>query len=236
MVGHKAKFGMSVEKIKEKLKSFDGNDAKHHYLEKLNSRRYLLFNPRTRKNFDEVFGDLSAKMKYWAEAAYHYEAAGEEELAHKYFSKAGYELIHDLNGLFGLSVVKYWNAYKQVSEHQSYNPADDHLRDAENYFRKGKDANGLALLAKFFNRMADRDHATDLYLLAGKMKNQEKRKGIEKTVMGIGAVTGFVFSLYFLSSNLTGNTIGTLGSASNNAVGIMVFFASLILAFIAVRS
>ena len=56
-----------------------------------------------------------------------------------------------------------------------------------------------------------------------------------KKALGIASITGFVFSLYSLSSNMTGNTIGSAGSASTNAAGIIVLIVSFLLACLAVK-
>ena len=59
--------------------------------------------------------------------------------------------------------------------------------------------------------------------------------GLWNYFLGVGAVAGFVFSLFFLSSNVTGNVIGNAGASSNNVAGIITLTASFLLAFLALR-
>ncbi len=67
------------------------------------------------------------------------------------------------------------------------------------------------------------------------IKFSSKGKVLEKSVLGLGAVAGFVFSLFFLSSNVTGNVIGNAGASSNAVAGIITLTASFLLAFLALR-
>ncbi len=68
-----------------------------------------------------------------------------------------------------------------------------------------------------------------------KRNSGDQKKDISNKVLGIGAIAGFVFSLFFLSSNVTGNVIGNAGLASNNAAGIITLIASFLLAFLALN-
>ena len=78
----------------------------------------------------------------------------------------------------------------------------------------------------------------DTEIFEGKLpfERRIKNKGtLEKSVLGLGAVVGFVFSLFFLSSNVTGSVIGNAGASSNNVAGIITLTASFLLAFLALR-
>ena len=66
-------------------------------------------------------------------------------------------------------------------------------------------------------------------------KLESKGKSLEKRVLGISSLVGFVFSIFFLSSNLTGNIIGNLDSSSANLSGILIFLASLLFGFLALK-
>jgi len=66
-------------------------------------------------------------------------------------------------------------------------------------------------------------------------KLEGKGKSLEKRVLGISSLVGFVFSIFFLSSNLTGNIIGNLDSSSANLSGILIFLASLLFGFLALK-
>ncbi len=67
-------------------------------------------------------------------------------------------------------------------------------------------------------------------------RNPDKPRDLTKKLFGLGAVAGFVFSLFFLSSNVTGNVIGNAGASSNNVAGIITLTASFLLAFLALRN
>ena len=64
---------------------------------------------------------------------------------------------------------------------------------------------------------------------------EDQSRDLTKKLFGLGAVAGFVFSLFFLSSNVTGNVIGNAGASSNNVAGIITLTASFLLAFLALR-
>ena len=66
-------------------------------------------------------------------------------------------------------------------------------------------------------------------------ESKNKPQDLTKKLFGLGAVAGFVFSLFFLSSNVTGNVIGNAGASSNNVAGIITLTASFLLAFLALR-
>ncbi|MBU2612767.1 MAG: hypothetical protein KKB62_03545 [Nanoarchaeota archaeon] len=68
-----------------------------------------------------------------------------------------------------------------------------------------------------------------------KQTTKEKTGSLEKKLLGVASLGGFIFSLFFLSNNITGNAIGNLDSVSNNAAGILIFMASFLLGFLALK-
>lgn len=59
-------------------------------------------------------------------------------------------------------------------------------------------------------------------------KELERKQGVEKKLISIITIAGFLGSLIFLQSNLTGNTINNLSSTSSNWIGIVLFILGLI--------
>jgi len=57
----------------------------------------------------------------------------------------------------------------------------------------------------------------------------------KRVILGFLSIAGFIFSLFFLSSNLTGNVVGNLDSSSNNIAGILILFVSFLFAFMALK-
>jgi len=64
---------------------------------------------------------------------------------------------------------------------------------------------------------------------------ETKGNSLEKKLLGVAALGGFIFSLFFISSNITGNAIGNLDGASNNIAGILILVASFLIGFMALK-
>lgn len=60
-------------------------------------------------------------------------------------------------------------------------------------------------------------------------------KGLERT-LGIILISGFLFSALFLSSNITGNTIGNLTSLTSNIIGAVLICVSLMVGLYYLKS
>lgn len=56
----------------------------------------------------------------------------------------------------------------------------------------------------------------------------QKKKSLEQRVSGATAILGIASSLFFLSSNVTGNAIGNLSKSSESWLGIILFVIGLI--------
>ncbi len=61
------------------------------------------------------------------------------------------------------------------------------------------------------------------------------KKGLEQTVIAVIAVTGIAASLFFLSSNITGNVIGNMTQNSSNLVGACLLVMGLVAGYLWIR-
>lgn len=62
-----------------------------------------------------------------------------------------------------------------------------------------------------------------------------KSKGLERTALGIVAIVGVFSGLFFLSSTITGNVIGSLNTSTSNIIGAVLILVGLVGAFLYFR-
>ncbi len=63
------------------------------------------------------------------------------------------------------------------------------------------------------------------------IRTSPKRQSLEKKLIGIISISGFVLSLFFLSSNITGNVVGNLTLRSSSFIGGGLFILGLVTGF-----
>ena len=124
---------------------------------------------------------------------------------------------------------------KEFSNSGKYEEAVKFLSEAE--VLQDKNVSALKELALSYEMMGESVKSRDINRKIKQLEESrhQRSNNLEKSVLGLGAVAGFVFSLFFLSSNVTGNVIGNAGASSNNVAGIITLTASFLLAFLALR-
>ncbi|MFC1681991.1 hypothetical protein ACFL0X_00020 [Nanoarchaeota archaeon] len=71
-------------------------------------------------------------------------------------------------------------------------------------------------------RKVGRDAGKELH------KELEENRSLEHKLMGVISITGFITSLFFLSSNITGNTVANISSQTSSLVGSGLLVVGLI--------
>ena len=146
--------------------------------------------------------------------------------------------VYNEEGLFAAVIYDLKSSWRHITNglanifeddgqdrHSINNPYDSSyssiLRNPIQSRRKQEQAN--------WNILA-RDKDTRDYLLRHKKKNSLEMMAI------ISSVVSLLGAIFFLSSNITGNAIGSLNQTSSNGIGGVLFLVGLILAFIYFKS
>ncbi len=122
-----------------------------------------------------------------------------------------------------------WDALKDVKMDRVYyelNPDETHFKTKEKWYAREMIRHGYEQIGK-----------PKRYLLSSTMhyfwKKKQERKpprgwgGLEREA-GVTSIIMLIISILFLSSNLTGNVIGSLNQASSNWIGGVLFIIGII--------
>ena len=95
-------------------------------------------------------------------------------------------------------------------------------------------------------RYIDVDILLDKLPFAGRKSNKEinkedwnrkeRRRNLERKVLPVTVVTCFILSLFFLSPNVTGNTISNFSQNSTNILGVTLFIVSVLIGIFSLRN
>ncbi len=253
--------GLNEGEIQEKLDSFKEDGEKIKYLKNILKVEPLV-NDKIKNFVYKKLGDSylalveetnnylnGGSANFFEKVLYGANISGNLDRAGEFFEKAKYKK--------GLSEVGDWylkkgntnvasEYYQKAGDRKGLSKAGEmDLQEgfpnfAGERYEEAKDKKGLLKVGDAFNEGGYSAQASEAYKKAGLNKEEiEKRMGkknkLEKAVLGFSALAGFVFSIFFLSSNMTGNVVGSLDSSSYSVVGLVIFIASILMATLALK-
>lgn len=221
---NKAKKGMSKEDIYKKLEDFKTDKERSYFLRRVIEREGLL-DKKTKDSIYETLGDLN-----WSDEALSDFSGEAEQIATGDF-KFGDPII---------AAHAYARAGNENKAKEIWKAlADKVRRRGELFYRTPGYLYGAREFfdsaARYYEKAGLKEKANEMHEILEEIKKTKEKVTLEKKILGVGAFAGFVFSLFFLSSNITGNAIGNLDSASNNFAGLLVLGVSFLLGFLALK-
>ena len=219
--------GMTKEQVMNHLKDYKTYQGKIDYLANVLSKKEIL-SPKTEDSVKEAINDLKKNPDYVSSQRQAFqidrETVNNLSSKGKEFEKRAIELEKSGNFQEAKDMFeKAADSYSSAAQARDYYQGAEAEKAVKNYEKVGR-----------LDKMADIYELGHEPIKAKIIRNKLKSR-LENRMVAVIATASILGSLFFFSSNLTGNIIGNLNQTVSNGIGGILFVLGLVGAFVYFR-